>query len=175
MSVKRSNPWRLAGWGTVGVLLLLPLVFGAPWTGSDYVFAAVLLGSVGGALELTFRKTSNASYRIAVGIAVAASFLLIWINGAVGIIGDEGEAANLLYLLVVAIALGGSIFAGFRARGMAVTMLIAGLATAAVPFVAALLGWGRTESLLAPEVTVLTFFFTGMWVLSAALFRKAAA
>ena len=37
------------------------------------------------------RKTGDAAYRTAVGVALAAAFLLIWVNGAVGIIGSENN------------------------------------------------------------------------------------
>ena len=33
---RRSPPWRIIGWSIPIVLLLLPLVAGAPWTLSDF-------------------------------------------------------------------------------------------------------------------------------------------
>jgi len=41
--------------------------------------------------ELVARKAGNIAYRAAVGVAVAAALILVWVNGAVGIIGNEGS------------------------------------------------------------------------------------
>ena len=59
------------------------------WTASDFVFAAVLIGGVGLVLELAVRSTPSAAYRSGVAVLAAASFLLIWINAAIGIVGNE--------------------------------------------------------------------------------------
>ena len=80
--------WRITAWAIAALLLLLPLFAmqftdEVDWTAFDFVFMGVLLGGVGLALELVVRKTRNAAYRTAAGVALATSFLLIWINGAV--------------------------------------------------------------------------------------------
>jgi peptidoglycan/LPS O-acetylase OafA/YrhL len=98
---RRGNRLRIVAWTTAGLLLLLPLIAmrftdEVAWTGTDFVFAAALMLVVGGALELTVRKTGNSAYRAAVAVALAAAFLLIWVSGAV-IIGDETDDANLMY------------------------------------------------------------------------------
>ena len=170
----RRFPWRIAGWGTAALLLILPLVTGAPWTGSDYVAAAAMFGFVGGSLELVFRKIVNRDYRLGVAAAVAAAFLLFWVSGAVGIIGSEQDDANMLYLSVLTLALFGSLASLFRAKGMAVTMTAVAVAQVAVPVI----GWfawpEARQAILAPEVPISTIAFAGMWLTSAALFRRAA-
>lgn len=172
---KGGIPWRIIGWGTAAFLLILPYIAGAPWTASDYVFAAVMFGIVGGLIELAARTSRNFYYRAGALIAVAASFLLVWINGAVGIIGDEGGAANLMFMVVIAIALAGAIVARFRADGMARAMAVTAVVEAlvAVPVVALGLGANEPPGLLG--ILVLIGGFTGMWGLSALSFRKAAA
>lgn len=169
----RAIPWRMIGWGIAGFLLLLPLVAGAPWTASDFVFMGVLFGLVGLGIELAVRR-GNAAFTMAAGLAIAASFLLIWINAAVGIIGSEQDDANLLFLAVVALALFGSIAALFRPAGMAVAMVAAAVAQLLVPVAAWLLWPDLAAALSEPEVIVLTGFFAAMWLASAWLFRKAA-
>ena len=162
---RRGIPGRLIGWAIPVVLLSIPLIAGFPWTPLDYVFAAVLFGLVGLCLELGVRSSDSTAYRIAVGLAVLASFLLVWLNAAVGIIGDE-EPANLLFLGVIAIAFAGSAIGRFRAPGM--------VAELAVPFVAYAFALAPLELLLRREVPVLTVFFTLLWLVSAWLFRRAA-
>lgn len=165
-------PWRIVGWGGAALILLLPLVTNAPWTAFDYVFMAVMLGFVGIGLELAARK-GNAAYRMAAGLALAAAFLLVWINGAVRIIGSERDDPNLLFLLVIAVALLGALLSMFRPGGMAKAMGAAALAQLAVPVAAAML-WPEAR-VWAPEVIGSTIVFAAMWLPSAALFRKAAA
>src|SRR5687768_11394006 len=94
---RRGIPWRLIGWGGAALLLLLPLVAGAPWTLADFIFAGVVFGLVGTGIELAVRK-GNAAYSMAAGLALGASLLSVWITGAVGIIGSENDDANMLYL-----------------------------------------------------------------------------
>ncbi len=157
-------PWRLVGWGGAGALLLLPLITNAPWSGSDYVFAAILFGVVGGILELAVRMSSSLAYRAAVAAAVAAAFLIVWANAAVGMIGSEDNPFNLLFGGVIAVALAGAAIARFRARGMARAMLVAAVAQVGV----------AAAGLSAdPRGGVLSAGFAGLWLLSAALFWKA--
>jgi hypothetical protein len=166
-------PWRAIGWGTAGALLLIPALANFPWTQSDYLFAAILFGTIGLTLELTFRKSANPFFRLAVGLALAVSFFLVWISGAVGIIGDEGDPANLLFSGVLGIALLGSFVSRGRPGGMAWAMATAGVAELLVP-VAALIIWPEhAGAIWSPEVPVITLVFAATWFLSAALFGKA--
>ena len=112
------------------LLLLLPLVAmqfttEVDWTASDFVFAAVVFGVVGGTFELAVRRNGNPWYRGGVAIALATGFLLVWINAAVGIIGDEDNPANFMFLAVILTAIGGAILARFEAAGMARAMAAA--------------------------------------------------
>lgn len=171
---KSGMPWRFVGWGTAALLLVLPYLTGAPWTASDYGFAAAMLGIVGGVVELAARTSPNFYYRAGALVAVAASFLLVWINGAVGIIGDEGNWANLMFFVVIAVALAGSIAARFRAKGMVRAMAVTAAAEALVAVPVAAFGLGANEPPGLIGVLVLIGGFTGMWGLSAVLFRNAA-
>ena len=170
----RSFPWRLAGWGGAAALLLVPLIAGAPWSIGDYVFAAAIFALVGGTFELAVRRSGNGWYRSGVAVGVGTAFLLVWINGAVGIIGDEGNPANLMFLGVIGIALVGSIVARFRAAGMAVAMAVAATVEALVAVAALVLRLGANEPPFFPGVLILIGFFALTWLLSAWMFRKAA-
>ncbi|MES2119421.1 MAG: hypothetical protein V4513_02470 [Pseudomonadota bacterium] len=173
-NTRNGIPWRIVGWGTAVVLLTLPAVLGAPWTIEDYVFASVMFGIVGGLIELAVRTSRNPWYRGGALIAVAASFLLVWINGAVGIIGDEGNPANFMFLAVILIALAGAIVARFRADGMARAMAVVAAAQALVGVVAGAYRLGASEPPGLLGVLILIGGFTGMWGVSALMFRKAA-
>jgi hypothetical protein len=174
----RSFPWRVIGWGGAAALLLAPAVamqftHEVNWTPADFAFATVMFGLVGGTLELAVRRGGSRWYRLAVAIALGTAFLLVWINGAVGIIGDEGNPANLMFLGVIAIALVGSIVARFRASGMAVAMGVAAAAEAVVGVIALALRLGANEPPFFPGVLILIGLFAATWLLSAWMFRKA--
>lgn len=133
----RKLPWRIIGWSVPLLLLLLPLVAmrftnEVNWTASDFAFAALLFGSVGLAFELIVRRSSSLAYRLGTAIAVIAAFLTIWVNAAVGMIGSEDNPYNLLFGIVLLIALLGAILARFRARGMALAMVASALAQGAI-------------------------------------------
>jgi len=170
---------RIVLWGIVAVLLALPAVAmmftdEAKWTAGDFVFAAVLLGGTGLLLELTVRSSSSWAYRGGVAVALAAAFLLVWINGAVGIIGSEDNDLNGVYLVEILVALAGALVARFRAWGMALAMAAAGLAQAAITVTVLLSGLGAGEPPGPFGIFVINAFFTGMWTISAGLFWKAA-
>ncbi len=175
---RRWSRWRIAAWTVAALILLLPLVAmqftdEVNWEVADFAFAAALLVGVGVPYELAVRKTGNAAYRAAVGVALAAAFLLVWVNGAVGIIGSEDNDANLMYGGVLAVGVIGALIARFRPRGMARALFATALAQAAVATVALIAGWGSPSS--GPlEIVALNGFFVALFVGSALLFREAA-
>ena len=174
----RRFPWRLFFWSIPAGLLLLPAVAmqftdEVNWDIFDFVFATVMFGSSGLVAELTVRSSPSVAFRTAVFLALAAAFLIIWINGAVGIIGDEDNPANLMFGAVLAVAFFGSIAALFRAKGLALTMFSAAAVQVAVGVIA--LAGNMAAGPAAPyDVIGSTIFLTGMWLVSAVLFRTAA-
>ncbi|WP_395673397.1 hypothetical protein [Phenylobacterium sp.] len=176
---RRNIPWRLIGWGAAAVLLATPLVAmrftdEVNWTASDFLFMGMLFGVIGGLLELAVRKSGRAAYRLGVAVALAIAFFSIWLTGAVGIIGSENETANLLYLAVLVAALAGAFVARFQPEGMARAMVVAAVAELIVPPAAAIFWPEAREAIWRREVFVLTGGFVFLWLVAAALFRKAA-
>lgn len=162
--------WRIAGWSVPVLLLLLPLVAmrftdEVNWTASDFVFAAVLFGSVGLAFEIIVRGSDSLAYRLGAGLAVLVAFLTIWVNAAVGMIGSEDNPFNLLFLGVPVVALVGAVVARFGPAGMACAMAVAAFAQAG------LAGVGLFSD---PRGGTFSMAFAGLWLLAAALFWAAA-
>ena len=141
------------------------------WTLCDFGFAAVLSGSVAMIYTLVMRKTRNTAYRSGAGVALAAAFILVWANGAVGIIGDENNDANMMYVGVILVLIIGAIIARFRPMGLARALYATAAAQALVPAIAVFVGLGPVASW---DVLVLTVFFVGLWLVSARLFRNSA-
>lgn len=144
------------------------------WTASDFVVFGAMLLTVATIITLAMRKSRNTAYRSAVGVAVAAAFLLVWINGAVGIIGSENNDANLMFFGVLAVSVVGSIIARFRPKGMARAMYATAFAQATVGAIALTAKLGTGGHSWPWDVIVLTGFFTALWLASAWLFRIAA-
>ena len=165
-----GSRWRLAGWGAAAVLLLVPLVAmqftdEVDWSAADFAVFGAMLAGAGGALELAVRMTRNTAYRAAVGVALAAAFLLVWANGAVGIIGSEDNPANLMFGGVLAVGIVGAAVARFRPGGMARALVATAVAQALVAVIAAVAGLGN--------IFVSTGLFGALWLASAWLFRRA--
>lgn len=162
------------------ILLLVPLVAmritdAVNWTVADFAFAGVLLFGTGLTYELVARKTVNAVYRIAVGIALGATLFLIWANAAVGLIGSEDNPANLMYGGVLAVEIIGVTLARFRPEGMARALFATALAQALVAVIALIAGEHRSSGSSVYEIVNVSGFFAVLFVLSALLFRQAGA
>ena len=152
------------------VFLILPLLgmtFGDDihWGPGDFLVAGALLFGTGMVFELVARKGGDLAYRAAACIAVVTTLLLVWVNLAVGIIGDEENLANLLYLGVIAIGFFGALMARFKPRGMARALLATAAAQILVGIFAVVAGWGI--ALMLNTVIAL------LWIGSALLFRRA--
>ncbi|MEE9166159.1 MAG: hypothetical protein V3U24_01645 [Candidatus Neomarinimicrobiota bacterium] len=160
-------------------ILLLPLLAmqftdEVVWDLADFAVAGVLVFGAGLTYELIARKAGNIPYRAAVGVAVAAALLLVWMNLAVGIIGNEENPANLMYIGVLAVGIVGSLIARFEPNGMARAMFATALAQALVAVIALIAGLGSMGPIWPRDILILTGFFAALWVGSALLFRKAA-
>ncbi len=125
-------------------------------------------------MVLTARKPVNSAYKSAVGVALAAAFLLFWVNGAVGVIGTARDDANLMYGGVLAVGFIGAIIARFQPHGMARALFATALAQALVAVIALTAGLGSTGPIWPWDILILTGFFAALWLLSAWLFRNAA-
>ena len=168
---RRRNRWSMLVWGGAACLLLLPLVAmqlttEVNWTGSDFLVMGVLLAIVCGGYEFATRMSDSTAYRAGAAVAIGTGFLTIWVNLAVGMLGDEGNPDNLLFGLVLLVAMGGALIAGFKPRGMARAMHAAAAAQAAMAAYALVGGYS--------EVVVHVGCFVLPWLLSAGLFKKAA-
>lgn len=146
------------------------------WTLFDFVFAGVLVFGTGLTYVLVARKAGNIAYKAAVGVALAAAFILVWATGAVGVIGAEDNPANLMYIGVLAVGIIGTIIARFRPHGMALALFATALAQALVTLIAVILVIvGLVGSPLngLGEILIINGFFVALFVGSAMPFRYA--
>ena len=96
--------------------------------------------------------------------------LLFWLGAGVGIIGRDGDRANLLYGVVLGVGVVGAVLVRLRSRGMAYILLFMAFFQALIGGLALWLGWGRPWS--GPwELLMLNAFFVFLFSLSSWLFR----
>ena len=167
-------PWRIVGWGALALLLSLPLILRFPWTLSDFVFAGIILGGAGVIVEIIVRASSSLAYRLAGLLALLASVGLVWVNGAVGFLGDEDNLANLIFLGVIAIAVVGSVIVRFKAAGLGRVLFTTAAAQILAGAIGYLAGWASPGDAGIFEVVMGTTLFGSMWLVSGGLFRMAA-
>lgn len=79
---------------------------------------------------------NNTMYRFAAGVEIVAALILVWLSLGVGIIGRDGDPANLMYFGVLAIGIIGSLIARFRPRGMSRALFATALAQTSVATIA---------------------------------------
>lgn len=183
LAIKQNMTRRLIVWAAVvAALLLIPLVAmqfteEVNWDLFDFAVMGAMLFGAGLAYELVARKGGATAYRVAVGLALVGVFLLVWINGAVGIIGNEGNPANLMYFGVLVVGLIGAVIVRLQPRGMAKALLAMALAQLLVPVIALMIWQPQVTSWGAAGVAgvfVLNAFFAMLFAVSALLFRHAA-
>ena len=138
---------------------------GVNWGPMDFALMGVLILGSGLLFEYASARAGAVAHKAAVAIAVAAGLFLIWVNLAVGMIGDEGNAANLMYVFVLFVALVGAAIARFEPREASIAMFATAAAHVLVVVVALV-------AELNPELRA-DAFFIGAWVASALLFRQA--
>lgn len=144
------------------------------WDTLDFAVFGAMLVSVVLIYAVAKRMTDSLAYRIAVGVSLATAFLLVWVNGAVGIIGAEGNDANLMFFGVLAVAVIGGFMVRFQPRGMVHALYATALAQALVAAIALVGGRGSSAPDWPGDILMLTGMFVLLWMLSAWLFRHAA-
>jgi hypothetical protein len=162
----------------VASILMLPLLAmqvtdQVVWDLADFAVAGALMVGTGLLYQLATRKAGEMAYRAAVGLALAAAFLLVWVNLAVGVIGSEDNPANLMYVGVLAVEAIGAILARSRPQGMARALVATALAQATVAAMALIAGLGSPVT--GPlEIVMGNGLFVALFAGSAWLFQRAA-
>lgn len=136
---------------------------GVNWGPMDFAIIGVLVLGAGLLYEYASARGGGVAQRAAVGIAVLAALGLVWVNLAVGFM--DVENGNLMYVLVLVVALVGASIGRFEPRHAANAMFVAAAVHASVAFVGLVANLGPTLPADAAWV--------GAWIASALLFRRA--
>lgn len=140
------------------------------WTLSDFVVMGIIVFIPSYLFEIALRSAWTTTYKMAAAIALAASFLLVWVNAAVGIIGDG--PANLLYLTVIVMGVIGALMARAKPRGMSLTLFGMAVVQLAVTVIGLIVAYPDVSPGVIP-VLGLGGFFAVLFAVSATLFQQA--
>lgn len=143
------------------------------WQAGDFVVFGALAGTALLGLALAVRRSPDTAYRAGAAIAIAGAFLLVWANGAVGILGAPENDANLMFIGVVAAGLAGAAAARFEPRGMSRVLLATAAAQVLVAMVAMAGSLGAGGPVWPWDLVLATVLFSGLWLLAAWLFARA--
>lgn len=163
--------------GAVGLLLLIPFIamqftMEVNWTASDFIIAGTFLFGTGLTYKIITHTRNEAAYKIAIGFALFTGLFLLWVNGAVGIIGTEQNPVNLLYFGVIAVGIIGALIARFQPKGMVYTMIAMAIAQALVAAIALAGGYYQSPPSSVIQILGVNGFFIFLFLLSAILFRN---
>ncbi len=153
------------------VIMSLPLVamqftHEVNWSPADFAIAWSLMAGVGMAYHLATSRERNFLYRMAMGLALVTAFVLVWVNLAVGIIGNEDHPANRMYFGVLVIGCLGAGLARLKPLGMFHALLLTAEAQFFVPIIAL--------SIWKPEITLGVLMVIGFNTVFALLFAGSA-
>jgi len=119
-------------------------------------------------------KTENTNYKTALVLAIATVLILFWVIGAVGVLGADGDPADLMYIGVLAVGVTGAIIVRFQPMGMARAMIATALAQTLVTVIALIIGKQDAPYMSVFEIVSLNGFFVTLFLGSARLFQKSA-
>lgn len=177
---KQSNFSRSLTTVTAVTLTILMIPFVAMqftrevnWSVADFIVMGALIFGTGVSYVLLNRLAPNWVYRISVVVALASTFLMIWANMAVGLIGSGPNAGNIMYGVIVLIVVTGIVISRFRAAGMERAMYAAALAIILLISIAFAAKMDQYPGSSATEILSVGAFFTILFLLAASLFRAA--
>jgi hypothetical protein len=158
------------------LILLIPLlgkhVVGSGWNWElrGFVLVGTFVFGTGLTYQLVTRNVDRIAFRVAVGVALAAALVLVWVNFLQA--ADDVNPAAVRYLAVPMMGIIGAALARFRPVGMAYALFAQALVLASV-----LIFWDPQVTSWTPAVLRgfgLNSFFVMAFIGSASLFLKAA-
>ena len=172
-SLSQSILWVIL---ITALLLCIPLVAmlftdEVNWSVVDFIIMGILIFSTGFSYVLLTRLSSNIIYLAAVALAIGSTFLLIWVNLAVGLIGSGPNAANLMYIGIVAIVIIGTFLSRFTMKRMERVMFTAAIALVLFAVIQLLAKMYEYSGSSVGEIIKVNAFFATLFAVAGLLFR----
>lgn len=161
--------WHLPMWAGAALILAVPAIAmqfskEIAWGIEDFLVVGALLAAVCGTIELALRASTSALYRVGVALAAIGGFLLVFVNLAIGIIGDEQNPKNLIFFAIPALGFLGALIGRFKAALLVKLLVIMAALQLSTIFMA--------PAELLRVMIPFTGLFVGLWLLSALLIQR---
>jgi hypothetical protein len=114
----------------------------------------------------------NALYLLALGVALGTALMMVWLMGAVGLLGIEGDPADRMFFGVMAVGVVGVAVVRLRPAGMAYAMMAMVLALGVVAAGALAMGMHNAPYSSILEIVGINGMFGVMFTISALLFWR---
>jgi len=159
------------------LLLLIPLAASfvtteMEWTLSDYILVWVMLMVAGTTYTLVSRLSSDYTYRGAVALSAVTGLFLVWSNLAVGIIGNEDNAINSVYFIIIMVGFIGAFWVRFQSKGLSRVLGGMALMVAGVGSYALLSGMQHVPESSVMQIIGVHMFFVTPLAIAAILFHQ---
>jgi len=142
------------------------------WTLSDYVLVWVMLFVAGTTYTLVSRLSSDYTYKAAVALASVTGLFMVWSNLAVGIIGNEDNAINVVYFVIIMIGFIGAFWVRFQSKGLSRVLGGMALLVAVVGAYALLSGMQHMPESSTMQIIGVHMFFITPLAIAAILFHQ---
>ena len=142
------------------------------WDATDFIVGGIFIYVFSMLFQLAHQATENISLKVAYGLAIVATFLLVWVNLAVGLIGSKNEPFNLAYFSVIATGLIGAFISKMKLQGLRNTMIAMSLNMVIIGIIALLIGMQFVYGSSTSEIIRVTIMFTITFTVSAYLFHR---
>lgn len=162
---------------TLGILVLPAIgeltVESWDWGMGGFLLMGTLLFVTFLMIELISRQSRNVFYKIAVALTTLTTLGIIYVNLAVGIIGD-GNNTSACYFLVVPVGFIGLAVSRLKPRGLSITAFLMAAVVLLVPTIAWLIGNPDIhQETQVVKVFVLSGILAASYVVAGLLFRSA--
>ena len=175
---KKRNLFRPVFWISAITISLLLIPFIAMqftnevnWSVFDFIIMGSLIFGTGFLFYVMTRRSSNFIFRLAISIAVLSSFLLIWVNLAVGLIGSGPNIANLMYIGVFVILIGGTYISKFTPQRLQWVMFISAIAIMIFAIIQLSGEMYKYPGSSVVEILGVNTFFAALFLCAGLLFR----
>ncbi len=159
------------------LLLLIPLAASfitaeMQWTFSDYVLVWVMLFVAGTTYTLVSRLSSDYTYKAAVALASVTGLFMVWSNLAVGIIGNEDNAINVVYFVIIMVGFIGAFWVRFQSKGLSRVLIGMCILLATIAMYALLSGMQHIPESSTMQIIGVHMFFITPLAIAAILFHQ---
>lgn len=130
-----------------------------------------LIFGAGTLLVVILRTAAHIAYRAGLVMAIGTSFLMIWVNLAVGLIGSGPNTGNILYMGVIGVLIGGIYLSKFKPAGMERAMFATAFSVLLVGAVALIMNMQYYPGSSVMEIIGVSLFFAAPYAVAGLLFR----